>query len=429
MAIEEQADQIFANLLFPKIFKTFHMAIQPSKLIIAFLAMVVICLAGWFMDFNESVATTPGTNGRITELQIYLANPDRVKPYIEEYQRSGQRTGVFSVLWNFGTSRFHAALNSLFELDLPGVAENITDYFRAIGWAIKYHYFYCVIFMVIKLAVICLAGGSIARISALQFAGSQKPGLTEAVRFGISKFGSLFAAPLLAMGIIVVAGLCISVVGLLANIWFIGELILAISMPLALAAGVVISLFLIGTVAGFNLMWPAVAYDGSDYLDVISRSLSYIYRRPWSMALYTIVAAVYGAICYMFVRLFTFLVLAATYAFLQLGIFVNNSNQVDKLTAIWSKPEFMNLFGSVEPAAANWSQSAAAFIINLSVLVVVGLLVAFVLSFYFSANTIIYALMRKKVNNTPLEEIYIHPHTEESDLITAEPEQSNQQSQ
>jgi hypothetical protein len=37
---------------------------------------------------------------------------------------------------------------------------------------------------------------------------------------------------------------------------------------------------------------------------------------------------------------------------------------------------------------------------------VIGLIVSFIMSFYFSANTIIYALMRNRVDNTALDDIY-----------------------
>ena len=37
---------------------------------------------------------------------------------------------------------------------------------------------------------------------------------------------------------------------------------------------------------------------------------------------------------------------------------------------------------------------------------VVVLVVSYIISFYFSANTIIYSLMRKKVDNTALEDVY-----------------------
>jgi len=77
----EKEPRIFLeNLLFPKIFQTFRMAIQPSKLIIAFLAIAVICLAGWIMDFSQTVVVGPQTQiisneqittkAKTTELQI-----------------------------------------------------------------------------------------------------------------------------------------------------------------------------------------------------------------------------------------------------------------------------------------------------------------------------------------------------------------------
>ena len=85
MGGEKESSQVFENLLFPKIFQTFRMAIQPTKLIIAFLAVAVICLAGWIMDFSKTVVVTQNIQGKITdtELQIYMTQPDQVKSYID----------------------------------------------------------------------------------------------------------------------------------------------------------------------------------------------------------------------------------------------------------------------------------------------------------------------------------------------------------
>jgi len=411
MGSEKESSQVFGNLLFPKIFQTFRMAIQPTKLIIAFLAVVVICLAGWIMDFSKTVVVTQNIQGKITdtELQIYMTQPDQVKSYIEQYKESGERSGVFSTVWGFATASFHNALKSLFAFNLPGVATNIANYFKAVGWALRYHFLYCIIFFVIKLAVISIAGGSLCRITALQFARGEKPGLTEALSFSTKKFSSFFAAPLVPAGIIIFIGLLIFLLGLIGNIPRAGELLIGIFMLLALIAGALIAIVLIGMLAGFNLMFPAVAYDGSDCFDAISRSFSYVYSKPWRMGFYTAIAAVYGAICYTFVRFFTFLLLLVTRWFLQLGIWVkNSSNEVNKLTAIWPEPSFTNLLGSPASTMANWSQSIAAFLVYLVLLVVIGLLVAFVISFYFSANTIIYSLMRNRVDNTALEDIFSH---------------------
>jgi hypothetical protein len=183
--------------------------------------------------------------------------------------------------------------------------------------------------------------------------------------------------------------------------------------------------------AGFNLMFPAVAYDGSDCFDAISRSFSYVYAKPWRMGFYTTIAAVYGAISYTFVRFFAFILLLVTHRLLELGVWVENSKGFCKLTAIWPKPVFMKLLGSLDTATTTWTESIAAFLVYLFLLAVVGLVVSFVISFYFSTNTIIYSLMRHKVDNTALEDIYTYFDEAEieSDTTGFQPQQDQLQSE
>ncbi|MCJ7729527.1 MAG: hypothetical protein MUO27_06595 [Sedimentisphaerales bacterium] len=406
MGNEQQSIQLFDNCLFPKVFQSFRMAIQPSKLIIAFAAMATICLAGWIMDFSKTVVTAKDAHGRTTELQIYMASPDRLKPYIENYEKTGERTGVFSELWKFTASRFQSAVDSMFAFNLPAVAANIADCFKALSWAIKHHMIYCAVFFAIKLAVISIAGGALCRMAALQCARGEKPGLTDALRYSTKKFTSFFTTPLAPIGIIIFIGLFVFLLGLVGNIPRVGELIMGLCMPLALFAGALIAVVLIGTVAGFNLMFPAVAYDGSDCFDAISRSFSYIYAKPWHMGFYAAIAAVYGAICYTFVRFCVFLLLVMTRWFLQLGVFTDSSTNVDKVTALWPQISFMNLLQLPSLAGASRLLLVAAVLVYLSSLVVVALVGAFVISFYFSANTIIYSLMRSKIDNTAIDDIY-----------------------
>jgi hypothetical protein len=405
MVSGKESSRLFDGLVFPKIFQTFRMSIQPTKLIITFLALAVICLAGWLMDFSKTVVDRgDGT----TELQIYIMNPGSLQRFIEgDKEFANQRTGVFSTLWHFSAGRFQGAVDSVFRFDVPGVVQNIADFFKALRWALKYHFLYCIIFFVINLAVISVAGGAVCRIAALQFAQGEKPGLTEAIRYSTKRFSSFFTAPLAPVGIIIFIGLFIFILALMGNIPRAGELIVAIGMPLALIAGALIAVILIGAVAGFNLMFPAVAYDGSDCFDAISRSFSYVYAKPWHMVFYTSIAAVYGAICYTFVRFFAFLLLRITYLFLQLGVWVGNSSaEVNKLTAIWPKPDLWKLLGSSGSATVNSTEKLAALFVYLSLLAVIGLMVSFIMSFYFSANTIIYSLMRNKVDNTDLGDVY-----------------------
>jgi hypothetical protein len=90
---------------------------------------------------------------------------------------------------------------------------------------------------------------------------------------------------------------------------------------------------------------------------------------------------------------------------LQLGILGDNS----KLAKIWpDAPTFTNLVVRPNWAALTGLESFAAFLVYLLLLAVVVLVVAFLVSFYFSANTIIYSLMRKAVDNTALEDVYVN---------------------
>jgi hypothetical protein len=423
----KDSPQLINDLLFPKIFQSFRMSIQPTKLIIAFLALAIICLVGWIMDFSKTVVATPGTKERLTELNIYMTNPAQMKSYFEGLKQKGEGVGVFSTLWHFESAKFHNALKELFELNFASMGKNIYSYFDAIGWALRYHTVYCIIFFVISLAVISIFGGAICRIAALQFSQGEKPGLTEALRFSTKRFASYFTAPFAPLGIIIFIGVFIFLLGLLGNIPRAGELIIGIGMPLALIAGALIATIVIGAAAGFNLMFPAIAYDGSDCFDSISRSFSYVYARPWRMLFYTLITVVYGAICYTFVRFFAFLLLWVTRWFLDLGIWANNmTNKSDKLTAIWSKPEYMNLLGS-GPVTSNWSETAGAFLVTIFLLVIVGLVVSFIISFYFSASTIIYSLMRNKVDNTALEDVYTHFDEEQTESSITEPDSEQSQ--
>ena len=408
---EKDFSEFFDSLLFTKIFQTFKMAIQPSKLIIALMAVTIICLTGWIMDFSNTVVITADQQGNITntELKVYLNNPDNLESYMSQSKKVVGHKGVFSTLWSFSSEKFGNMINSIFAFDISGMAKNITEYFKAIGWAIRYHFFYCLIFYTITLVVISLAAGAICRIAALQFAKGEKPGLVESLHFSFEKSISLVSAPLIPIAIVIGIGLVISLLGFIGSLPWFGEIIMALFVPFTLIAGAIIATFLIGTIAGFNLMYPAIAYENSDCLDAVSRAYNYVLTKPWHVAFYSIVAAVYGSICYIFLRIFVFLLLYSAHGFLELGVIADNSTEeAGKLISIWPKPSFMNLSGT-SYLETNWSETISAVLIRLCVLLVVGLLVSFIISFYFSASTIIYAALRNKADGIPLEQIQTHP--------------------
>jgi len=445
MAGQNQISQFLDGLLFTRIFKSFRMSIQPIKMTIAFAALAILCALGWVMDLsNTVVAVSDVTAEQVrrlpmystfstehpTELHCYLVETENsVKRYIKQHGNSGQRIGVFATLWNFGSARFTEAVFSLFELRFRDVIGNIGHSVRALFWAFSHHLVYSIIYFSAALAVISIAGGAICRITALQFARDERPGLIESVKFSLRRFVSLFTAPLVPLGIIVLVGLCIFVLGLIGNIPRAGEIIIAIGLPAALIAAVLMTLILVGAVAGAPLVFPAIGFEATDGFDAISRAFSYVYARPWRMGFYIVITTFYGAICYLFVRLCAFLLLFVTHFSLSLAVWTSSSVKgLNKLMAIWPKPQFLNLVQARTIESAIWSEALAGFLVYLVVLVVFGLVVSFLMSFYFSASTIIYALMRKHVDDTALEDVYTEleqlRQQAESDSLGQEPQGS-----
>ena len=420
MTKEKQFSYIWDRLPFTKLFYSFKLAAGLTKLIIALSAVTAICLSGYILDLcAKTVATNPDQqpmlNSNIplftkftgsTELDIYVTDHTETKSFIQKYKLKNPRRGVFSTLWHFGAARFNGATLSLFKRDLAGALQNIWLYLVALSWALRYHPFYSAVYFTIVIVIMSFAGGAICRCAALEFARGEKPGITEALRFAKAKFSAFLSAPLTIAAVITACAAVIFAIGLLGNIKFAGELILALTLGAALLITMLILWLLTGAAAGTFLMFPTIAYEGSNGFDAISRSFEYLYRKPLTMLFYIFIAAVFGTISYLVVRFFVFLLLATTHLLLDLALF-NGSQSTDKLSLIWPTPNFFNLLGAPADIDLTTSQSLAASVIHLTLLIVVGLVVAFVISFYFCANTIIYALMRNKVDSVTIDRIHI----------------------
>jgi len=402
MIESEQTTQISDRFLFPKIFRAFRIAIHPGNMIIAFLAVMVICISGVLLDLTRTVVVS---NDGQTELQVYLQNPELVDEFIEANKDVGEKRGVFFTTWRHAAKQFQNAVDSVLALNFRAAADDVAGYFLSVGWAFKHHILYAIIFSSIKLLALSISGGAICRIAALQFARGEKPGISEALRYSLRKFPSFLAAPMAPIAISIVLSAFILALGVFMYIPYAGEIIVACLMVLAILIGIVITIVVIGATFGFNLMFPALAYDGLDCFDAISRAFNYVYSRPWRLGLYTSMAAVYGALCYMFVRFFAFLLLLITRFTLGLALFGKSS---DKLGTVWPMPEFSNLSG-INLETTSGTMWVSAIIFYIFVLIILGLIVAFIYSFYFSASTIIYAILRKKVDSTPLSEICSEP--------------------
>jgi hypothetical protein len=304
----------------------------------------------------------------------------------------------------------------------PGVLASIKNFFvTGPWWLVRTHHWFALFFGILYSIVWAVFGGAICRIAAVHVARDEKISFSAALRFSTAKLLSFVFAPIIPLLIVLVVGAVVFLGGLVANIPGIGPVLVGLLFFLALAAGFVMTLVLLGTGGGFNLMYPTIAVEGSDSFDAISRSFSYVYARPWRMLFYTLIALVYGALCFLFVRLFIALMLKLTHGFVGAATFANVPGApLDAWNLMWPSPTFHPLPYEIDRLNLSGPQYAGAILIAFWVYLTIGMLGAFAISFYFSANTIIYYLMRREVDATELDDVYLE-QSEEDFADTATP--------
>jgi hypothetical protein len=288
----------------------------------------------------------------------------------------------------------------------PGSVVQAVSNFAVVGpgWLVRYHLLYFVLYACWFLLMWAIFGGAIARIAAVHVARDEKISVRQALRFSTSKVLSFIFAPVIPLIIILVVGIVVAIGGLLMYVPVIGPIAVGAFFVLALLAGFVMTLVVVGTAGGFNLMYPTVAVEGSDSFDAISRSFSYIFARPWRMIFYTVVSMVYGALTFIFCRYFVYVMLGLTHFFVGWWL-VGRAGRY--WPEIWPPVSDYSLAYHVVFPALAVSERIAAVLIALWVYVILGLLAGYVVSFYFSSNTIIYFLMRREVDATEMDDVYL----------------------
>ena len=310
-----------------------------------------------------------------------------------------------------------------------GVLACVVLMLRGMQWLVVTHWLFAILFLVVSLGIWSLVGGAICRIAALNVARDERMSPKAALAFSRKKFLGFLTAPLLPIGLILVIGVCLFAGGLFMAIPVVGDLLGGLGMGLALVGGFVMALVAVGAIAGVGLMWPTVAVEGSDSFDAMSRSYSYVYGRPWRAGFYAAVAVVYGALCYLFARFFVLALLKLTRFFVGLGMtffgtidsFRPGTGQegARKIDAIWPHATFEELLATRPPfGAEGFGDKAAGGLVWLWVMLLALLLCAFLVSFFLSGSTVIYYLLRKKVDATDMEDVYLEEDEEEEEAAS-----------
>lgn len=409
--------RIWEDLAMPDLVLSIKLAVGPTKILLAFLGVLIVCTLGYLMDIATKSVVVGNSQAkdrvyRVTELDVYIDDPAKTGEFIEAYRDQAPGRGVFNVLWSFTSDRFHQSTLQLLDLGTANIFANVRFAmrnlwlcFKAVGWAFVYHPVYSVIFFGSAFVVFVFVGGAICRCAALEFARNEKPGLFEALHFASDNFRAFLCAPLVPLGLAAFFMFILLAAGLLAAVPWVGELVIGLLFGLILLLGLLIAVMIIGAAAGGLLLFPSVAFERTSGLDAVGRAFCYILNKPLWMAYYVFISAILGTFFYLVFRWIVFLILNITYAMLGLGMAF--AGHPDKLQRIWVKPEF---FGFVQRASETvaWTETAASVMVFLFLMLIISLLISYVISFLFSTAVVVYALMRKKVDKVEMDRIFVH---------------------
>lgn len=236
-------------------------------------------------------------------------------------------------------------------------------------------------------------GGAINRGAVYELATQERLGLGPVIRFLKQKWLSYLAGPVIPLLGILVVSIPVVILGLFLR-FSVGVVVAALFWPLALAAGFVLALLVIGLLLGWPLLWSGISAEGTDTYDAIGRAYNYTYQRPVHYLFYAVVAAVLGILGWLLVAGILGAIVYMTYWAASWGGSVATVREVATPSAIGSVSEF------------------GAAVIRFWTECVKLLGAGFLVSYFWTAAAGVYLLLRRDCDATELEEVYVEEEPE-----------------
>jgi len=300
---------------------------------------------------------------------------------------------------------------------IQAVRLGATSHFASFGygfwWLMRCHFLYFLFLAAGTLVIWSLCGGAICRIAAVQFARDEQLSIAHAFDHAREHWGEGYVlAPCVPLFFIAIFAALMMLFGAVLRLPVVGDLLGGATFFLMILLGFGVALLAVGSAAGASLFWPAVAIEGSDWFDAFKDGLQLPLARLWKALWYALVTVVFGIFCWHAVRLFTYMLLVVTRGIVSFGTspwgFWNRGTEqspISKLALLWPMSGSDAMYAWPDWSRLSWYECISGALIGVYVLVVLGLMWSFLISYYFSASTIIYFLLRRDVDGTDLQEL------------------------
>ena len=325
------------------------------------------------------------TDERVEFERIYLAL-ESVRP-----------RGPFESSAMFVTNAWNEIVNGALEFNPVQMWRGVVDIVWELPqrlWNGGFHWFIS-LFGFLLIYVLCIGGGAIARMQAVQHSRSLRLSVRDAVDFSVNRWRALLTAVIGPAMVVACITILLMVMGLvLLNIpWL--NLLGGLLYGIALLLGLVVALVAIGYAACFPLFIPAVVIEDCRGGEAVQRSFAYLLSRALQFVGYLaclIVAMVFG---YLVVRLVANLTLDLT----------------ANIVGTWTFNMSLHGAGSLQDVAVPavgiaWYESTAGLLIGLWETIVHDIMLGWIFSGFFSASAMMYVLMRYSCDGQDTRDIW-----------------------
>jgi hypothetical protein len=258
----------------------------------------------------------------------------------------------------------------------------------------KYAWAICIVDAFWLLLVWSFVGGAITRIAVVQIGREEQIGLKEAFCFVRGKFVSYLMSPLFVL--VACAVLSLPILGISALLNFnIGVVLAGVLWVLVVIAGIAIAVLLTGLFFGWPLMWPTIsAEESGDVYEATSRSFAYTFQAPLQYFGYALIVCAIWVPGVMIVQSFAVLVeqVVFTVAGISGGTAMQDVQQFIE-TGATSNENSAYVLGVNIIGGIHWIGHVAAD--------------AFCISFFFCSSAGVYLLLRRFVDQTEIDEVFV----------------------
>ncbi len=362
---------ITADLLWPRLFRAAALALRPSRLAIALLMLIATLLIGEAARFNLD-PPQPNMAGFLFSHIIGAVN--------------GVATGVVQL----DVQLVRDKVESLFTITVPKLWERYG--FRPFVLGIPI------------ILVWAVGGCAISRMVACDFSLGVLVSFRKGLAFAVGRMGSLLVAVLLPLFVATILTLAMSAVGWLllgfSGMQFFG----AVFYGFMLIAGAITVALLACYILGTPMLIPAVACEGADGLDAIQRAFAYVLGRPLRLLIFGLIALMLG---WLSVVIFDLIARAAIGFTGWASTLFADETARDIVHRAAQVPERGGAARVTLAEPIEGPQGTTAQIIRLWILIPRVIVGAFAVSFFFSASTILYLLLRQAHDGQDWAELWM----------------------